>query len=65
MADELSTTEVARQHQVHPTTVLRWIASGDLDAHWVGRRLRVKQSDSDAMRQPVTTTQLAITGDQP
>ncbi|GAB3251361.1 helix-turn-helix domain-containing protein [Kineosporia babensis] len=56
MDDELSTTQVARQHQVHPTTVLRWIAAGDLDAHWVGKRLRVKKSDSDAIRQPVSAT---------
>ncbi|GLY32069.1 helix-turn-helix domain-containing protein [Kineosporia sp. NBRC 101731] len=61
MTEDLSTTQVARQHEVHPTTVLRWIASGELDATWVGRRLRIKQADADAMRRPVTQ-QLTITG---
>ncbi len=48
----LTVEEVARQLQVNPTTVRRWIRDKLLVATQVGPRLqRIKQSDLDAFLQ--------------
>lgn len=50
-SDELRVSEIAAQERVHPATVRRWIASGDLPAHRVGPRLiRVRRVDLEAFR---------------
>ncbi len=40
--------DVAEQLQVSEKTIRRWITSGDLIAHRIGRQLRISESDLQA-----------------
>ena len=44
----LTVAEIAALVKVNPMTVRNWIARGELPAHRLGRRVRVRRSDFDA-----------------
>jgi excisionase family DNA binding protein len=47
-ADEfLTVAQIAEQFKVNQQTVRNWISDGELEAHWLGRRVRILRSEVD------------------
>jgi excisionase family DNA binding protein len=71
MSEFLTVAEVARECRIHPITVRRHIAAGQLKAVRIGRSVRVRREDlenylsHDVTRYPRQIRTGIITGDDP
>lgn len=57
LPEELTTTVAAEQLGVSRSTLMKWIRTGDIDAHKVGAHTRVRTADVMALRRERVTRQ--------
>ena len=53
MSDLLSIQEVAELTGLHEITIRRYVRSGELEAVWIGRRIRVRSAAIDELLKPL------------
>ena len=56
MEQYLTSEQVAKQLQVHPFTVLKYLKSGKLKGVKIGRMYRIKESDVEKFLERISTT---------